>query len=77
MGIVRKIKQSLGLAPSLEEQIQRLSDTYPDTPDGTYRCERCGEVLPGRTVGNSGLKRDDDGEVVAVTFCSMCAENPR
>jgi uncharacterized Fe-S center protein len=77
MGIISKVKQSLGFGQqtSLEEAKKTLSETYPDTPSGTYRCGRCEEVLPVHAIGNTGLGRNENDEMEAITICPDCTES--
>jgi hypothetical protein len=77
MGLIQKAKDALGIGPSPEERYQQaaqdLSDTYPDTPDGTYRCGECKEIKSISTVGGQGLGKTEDGELTSVVFCDQCS----
>lgn len=77
MGIISKVKRSLGFGQetSLEEAKETLSETYPDTPAGTYRCGVCEEIFPVEAIGNTGLTRDDNDEIEAIVLCPNCTES--
>ncbi len=60
----------------VREAGKKLSETYPDTPEGTFRCEFCEET---RSVDEFEDQRlfQEDGEPKVVAICRSCAsENP-
>jgi len=77
MGIINKVKHATGIGKTKEEKlaenVKQLSDSFPETPDETYRCDRCGEVKRCLSVGNTGIKRKDNGEIGAAVFCEDCS----
>jgi len=76
MGLLQRTKAMLGIGKRqterLEDDKQTVSDAYPDTPDGTYRCVECGGVYAVERIGGQGIGTPN-GEFQTVLYCPGCS----